>query len=159
MDAPIVVAKGIDFLALKMRDTAKELDIPIVENRPMARELYALVEEGESIPDNMFKGSCRDYPLRVPNEKQILVSQLKVIEKLTQGAPPVAEAIASKSKNPTLAALRSPDVQFALGLVGIIFMMIIPLTAGHARYLFIGIDNSWLSYSIDLYLRKRTAGF
>ena len=55
MDAPIVVAKGIDFLALRMRDTAKELDIPIVENRPMARELYALVEEGESIPDNMFK--------------------------------------------------------------------------------------------------------
>ena len=53
--APIVVAKGIDLLALEMRKIAKELDIPIIENRPVARELYATVKEGEEIPDKFYK--------------------------------------------------------------------------------------------------------
>jgi flagellar biosynthetic protein FlhB len=55
MPAPIVVAKGIDFLALKMREAAKELDIPIVENKLLARALYASVKEGEEIPSDMYK--------------------------------------------------------------------------------------------------------
>jgi flagellar biosynthetic protein FlhB len=55
MVAPIVVAKGIDFLALKMRETAKDLEIPIVENVPLARALYAAVKEGEEVPNDMYK--------------------------------------------------------------------------------------------------------
>jgi len=55
MDAPLVVAKGIDHLALKMREIAKEQKIPIIENRPLARELYATVEEGEEIPSKLYK--------------------------------------------------------------------------------------------------------
>jgi flagellar biosynthesis protein FlhB len=55
MQAPIVVAKGVDFLALKMRETAKDLDIPIVENKPLARALYAAVEEGHEVPSDMYK--------------------------------------------------------------------------------------------------------
>ena len=55
MDAPLVVAKGIDHLALKMRELAKEQKIPIIENRPLARELYATVEEGEEIPSKLYK--------------------------------------------------------------------------------------------------------
>lgn len=55
MSAPIVVAKGVDFLALKMRETAKELDIPIVENKPLARAIYASVKEGEEIPTGMYQ--------------------------------------------------------------------------------------------------------
>ena len=55
MDAPVVLAKGIDFLALKMREAAKDSDVPLVENRPLARELYATVEEGQAIPDKLFK--------------------------------------------------------------------------------------------------------
>lgn len=55
MKAPIVVAKGVDHLALKMREVAKELDIPIVENKQLARSLYALVEMGHEIPENFYK--------------------------------------------------------------------------------------------------------
>jgi flagellar biosynthetic protein FlhB len=55
MPAPIVVAKGVDFLALKMRETAKESDIPIVENKPLARAIYAAVKEGEEIPVGMYQ--------------------------------------------------------------------------------------------------------
>ena len=55
MSAPIVVAKGVDFLALRMRETAKEMDIPIIENKPLARALFAAVKEGEEIPASMYK--------------------------------------------------------------------------------------------------------
>jgi flagellar biosynthetic protein FlhB len=55
MDAPVVVAKGIDFLALQMREVAKEEDIPIVENRPLARTLYKIAEVDQPIPESLYK--------------------------------------------------------------------------------------------------------
>ena len=55
MDAPKVTAKGLDFLALRIRELAKEHDIPIVENPPLARALFASVELNESIPSEHFK--------------------------------------------------------------------------------------------------------
>ena len=55
MPAPLVVAKGVDFLALKMRETAKELEIPIIENKALARAIYAAVKEGDEIPANMYQ--------------------------------------------------------------------------------------------------------
>ena len=55
MDAPIVVAKGVDFVAQKIKLIAKEHDIVMVENRPLARALYDDVEIGGSIPDEFFK--------------------------------------------------------------------------------------------------------
>jgi flagellar biosynthetic protein FlhB len=53
--APVLLAKGVDFLALNMREAAKEEQIPIIENRPLARALYATVNEGEEIPDKFYK--------------------------------------------------------------------------------------------------------
>ena len=50
MSAPICVAKGVDNLAFKIREIAKEHDIPIVENVPLARALYATVEIDKEIP-------------------------------------------------------------------------------------------------------------
>ncbi len=55
MDAPRVVAKGVGFLALKIRELAQEHGIPMVENRPLAQTLYKTVEVGESIPGNLYK--------------------------------------------------------------------------------------------------------
>ena len=55
MDAPVVVAKGIDFLALKIREVAEEHEIPIVENPPLARALFASVEIDQAIPPEHFK--------------------------------------------------------------------------------------------------------
>lgn len=52
--APQVVAKGIDFLAFKIREIAQENNIPIVENPPLARELYKLVPIDGIIPSDMF---------------------------------------------------------------------------------------------------------
>ncbi len=50
MAAPICVAKGVDNIAFKIREVAKDHDIPIVENVPLARALYATVEIDEEIP-------------------------------------------------------------------------------------------------------------
>ncbi|CCD89658.1 Flagellar biosynthetic protein FlhB [Bradyrhizobium sp. ORS 285] len=50
MSAPVCVAKGVDNIAFKIREIAKAHDIPIVENVPLARALYATVEIDEEIP-------------------------------------------------------------------------------------------------------------
>ena len=50
MSAPVCVAKGIDNIALKIREIAGEHDIPIVENVPLARALHATVEIDDEIP-------------------------------------------------------------------------------------------------------------
>lgn len=52
--APIVVAKGVDHLAFKIREIAKENDVMILENPPLARALYKLVEPGQIIPTEFF---------------------------------------------------------------------------------------------------------
>ncbi len=54
MGSPQVVAKGADLLAQKIRELAMEHDIPIVENPPLARNLYKNVEIGREIPPDLF---------------------------------------------------------------------------------------------------------
>jgi flagellar biosynthetic protein FlhB len=55
MAAPTVVAKGQDLIALKIREIAKENDVPIVENPPLARALYKAVEIDDEIPQEHYK--------------------------------------------------------------------------------------------------------
>jgi flagellar biosynthetic protein FlhB len=50
MAAPVLTAKGADEMAFKIRGIAKENEIPMVENRPLARALYADVEVGQIVP-------------------------------------------------------------------------------------------------------------
>jgi len=54
-EAPRVIAKGVDNLALKIKEIAREHDIMIVENPPLARELYRLVDIDELIPQKLYK--------------------------------------------------------------------------------------------------------
>jgi flagellar biosynthetic protein FlhB len=55
MEAPICVAKGMDALALKIREVAGEHSIPIVENPPLARALHATVEIDQEVPPEHYK--------------------------------------------------------------------------------------------------------
>lgn len=50
MSAPVCVAQGVDNIALKIREIAREHDIPVVENVPLARALYAAVEIDDEVP-------------------------------------------------------------------------------------------------------------
>jgi len=55
MAAPVCVAKGVDALALRIREVAAAHDVPIVENPPLARALHATVEVDQAIPAEHYK--------------------------------------------------------------------------------------------------------
>ena len=55
MAAPVVTAKGVDFLAKRMRQVAEIHEVPIVENPPLARALYAAVDIDHPIPTEHYK--------------------------------------------------------------------------------------------------------
>ncbi|MGH1462117.1 MAG: flagellar biosynthesis protein FlhB [Neptuniibacter sp.] len=52
--APVLVAKGVDFLALKIREVAEEHDIPILSAPPLARAIYNFTEIEEEIPSGLY---------------------------------------------------------------------------------------------------------
>ncbi len=54
MPAPKVLAKGVDKMAFRIRERAREHGVPIVENRPLARALYDSAEVGQTIPSELF---------------------------------------------------------------------------------------------------------
>jgi flagellar biosynthetic protein FlhB len=55
MQAPTVIAKGQDFVALKIKEIAGQNEIVTVENKPLARMLFAQVEIGQQIPEDLFQ--------------------------------------------------------------------------------------------------------
>jgi len=59
MQAPKVIAKGKDKIALKIKERAKENNIPIEENPPLARSLYESCEIGEFIPENLYQAIAK----------------------------------------------------------------------------------------------------
>jgi flagellar biosynthetic protein FlhB len=57
--APVCVAKGVDAVALRIREVAREHNVPIVENVPLARALYAAVEIDDTIPREHFEAAAK----------------------------------------------------------------------------------------------------
>lgn len=57
--APVCVAKGVDELALRIREVGKGADVPIVENVPLARALYATVDVDETVPREHFEAVAK----------------------------------------------------------------------------------------------------
>ena len=53
--APKVLAKGADFVAQKIKEIAKENNVEIVENKPLARMLYANVDVGQEVPPELYQ--------------------------------------------------------------------------------------------------------
>ena len=55
MVAPLIVAKGQDLVAQKIKGLAREAKVPIVENRPLARALYASADIGDAVPSELYQ--------------------------------------------------------------------------------------------------------
>lgn len=70
--APKVVAKGIDFIALKIKDVARDNDIPIIENPALARSIYSQIEIEEEIPGEFYKAMAEifSYVYELKNKKR-----------------------------------------------------------------------------------------
>jgi flagellar biosynthetic protein FliR/FlhB len=56
MEAPKVVGKGADYVAIKIKSVAKDNNVPIMENKQLARLIYERVEIDEDIPHEMYQG-------------------------------------------------------------------------------------------------------
>lgn len=71
MGAPICVAKGVDATALKIREIAKEHDVPIVQNPPLTRALYAIVDIEEEVPEEHYKAVAEviGYIMKLKNRQ------------------------------------------------------------------------------------------
>ncbi len=71
MAAPKVVAKGVDYLALRIRQIAETHEVPIVENVPLARALYAAVEVDQEIPQEHYKAVAEviSYVMRLKGKR------------------------------------------------------------------------------------------
>jgi len=72
MNAPVVVAMGVDNLALKIREIAGEHNIPMVENRPLARALYASAEIDHPIPVEHYAAVAEviSYVMKIAKNKR-----------------------------------------------------------------------------------------
>jgi flagellar biosynthetic protein FlhB len=70
-DAPIVVAKGQRLIAERIKEIAREHNIPIVEDKPLARALFKTVEVGEQIPPALYRAVAKvlGYIYRLQNKK------------------------------------------------------------------------------------------
>ncbi|PLX37227.1 MAG: flagellar biosynthesis protein FlhB [Hyphomicrobiales bacterium] len=55
MPAPLCVAKGVDAVALKIREVAKDANVPVIENPPLARSLFATVDIDQEIPEAQYR--------------------------------------------------------------------------------------------------------
>lgn len=74
MDVPKVVAKGVDSLAFKIREVAKEHNIPILENPPLARLLYSTVEVNEEIHGDHYQAVAEiiGYVMRIKKGERVV---------------------------------------------------------------------------------------
>jgi flagellar biosynthetic protein FlhB len=59
MAAPIVVAKGLDELALRMQEIARECEVPIARIPPLARLMHARLKVGEAVPAQLFEAVAK----------------------------------------------------------------------------------------------------
>lgn len=71
-DAPSVVAKGAGFLAERIKEIARHVGIPIIENKSLARGLFKLVEVGKHIPTDLYKAVAEvlAYVYRLKQERE-----------------------------------------------------------------------------------------
>ena len=59
MESPKVIAKGVDLIALKIREIATNNNIPIVEDRVLARVLYSTIELGSEVPPKLYQAVAK----------------------------------------------------------------------------------------------------
>lgn len=70
MAAPVIIAKGVDFLALKIKEVAKENKIPVFENPPLARALFASTEIDQEIPPEHYAAVAKIIKLVLAMKKK-----------------------------------------------------------------------------------------
>jgi len=68
--APVVMAKGLDFMAMKIKEKAREKGIPVIENKPLARAMYHSVEAGDFVPVELYQAIAEVLAMVYQMEKK-----------------------------------------------------------------------------------------
>lgn len=68
--APVVMAKGLDYRALKIKEKAREKGIPVIENKPLARAMYSNVEAGSFVPVELYQAIAEVLAMVYQMEKK-----------------------------------------------------------------------------------------
>jgi flagellar biosynthetic protein FlhB len=101
--APICVAKGTDELALRIREMATTLSIPIVEDPPLARALYAAVEIDDTIPKEHYAAVAKIVGFVMNAGKRRRAQPLRPVGRPPAGRPPGGRGPAGRSSGrPTI---------------------------------------------------------
>ena len=125
MRAPVVVAKGTDLLAARIREIAAENGVPLVEAPPLARALYRSVELGHEVPAALYVTVA-----------QVLTYVYQLKAAMARGAKPPPAAGHSTESNLMAdtnnefhdrASLMRMGIGVPIGLISILAMMILPL--------------------------------
>jgi type III secretion system FlhB-like substrate exporter len=141
MNAPTVLAKGMDHMALKIREVAEENQIPMVENKPLARALYSSVEVGGRgsgrILAHCFLHFGRDLPHEWKTKDGRLRWQIFLVQSVNL----------SKGRN---------EIGIAVAFVVVIAMLIIPMNAGFLDFFMIlNLSFSLLVVMIVFFTQKK----
>ena len=110
MPAPVMIAKGVDDLAKRIREKGEELDIPIVENPPLARALYAAVELDEEIPPEHYNAVAEiiGYVYR-------LKGRMPTVNQVPEPAQPATQPDLDPDLGPGLKPDLGPDLGQSAG--------------------------------------------
>jgi len=90
MPAPVVVAKGRDLLAEKIKKLAQDNGILLIENRPLAQALYKSVEVGESIPARLYQAVAEILVIVFRAQAEVRKSEAARSARNASGQPPSA---------------------------------------------------------------------
>ena len=75
--APVVKAKGMGVIADRIIEIAKENNVELIENRPLARELYNRLEVGDIIPDDLFRAVSFVYAELYKRENRFILLNIR----------------------------------------------------------------------------------
>ena len=125
MAAPIVVAKGLDLLAAKIKEIARDHDIPIMENRPLAQALYRGVEVGDTIPSALYHAVAEILVLVYKAQDEV---KRREAQRRASANAFAGTRLPRSRKSGLLSTLRaSSDWFIPTGAVALVFVMLVPL--------------------------------
>jgi len=101
MPAPIVVAKGMNLLAEKIKQLARDNGIMLVENRPLAQALYKSVEVGDAIPSKLYQAVAEILALVFRAQAEVRKSEAERRSRNASG---------QKTENSSTSSARRPGV-------------------------------------------------
>ncbi len=109
MESPVLVAKGTELIAQKIKDIAKNHNIPIIENPPVARALFRLVEINRQIPPDLYKAVAEILIFVYKLKKTTQQEQEKIEKEALQRGDMQTQSEIQKKKEKSLEKFRNNE--------------------------------------------------